>query len=106
MTHTIRPATLAEMDLLIDWAAAEGWNPGLRDAATFHAADPEGFLIGLREGRPVACISGVRTGSVRRTPRLVVKVTVLFAVSTAFTVTVSRTVATIAPAGRSPAAIG
>ena len=27
-----------------DWAAAEGWNPGLSDAVAFQAADPTGFL--------------------------------------------------------------
>jgi len=34
-----------EVDLAVDWAASEGWNPGLDDAACFHAADPGGFLI-------------------------------------------------------------
>jgi ribosomal protein S18 acetylase RimI-like enzyme len=59
---TIRPATRAELDQLIDWAAAEGWNPGLDDAEAFRAADPEGFLIGLLEDEPVAGISVVRYG--------------------------------------------
>ena len=60
--YTIRPATSAELDRLIDWAAAEGWNPGLDDAEAFRAADPEGFLIGLIEDEPVAGISVVRYG--------------------------------------------
>ncbi|HLA33082.1 MAG TPA: GNAT family N-acetyltransferase, partial [Pseudomonas sp.] len=30
--------TRAEVDLAIDWAAAEGWNPGLHDADCFYAA--------------------------------------------------------------------
>ncbi|PLC48023.1 GNAT family N-acetyltransferase [Pollutimonas subterranea] len=49
-----------ELDLLLDWAAGEGWNPGLRDADAFFAADPEGFLIALRGDTPVAAISVVR----------------------------------------------
>ncbi len=28
---------------LVDWAAGEGWNPGLQDAEKFWATDPEGF---------------------------------------------------------------
>ena len=60
--YVIRSMTRPEFDLALDWAAAEGWNPGLHDAAAFHAADPEGFLIGLLDGQPVAMISAVRHG--------------------------------------------
>lgn len=60
--YTIRPMTRPEIDLAVEWAAAEGWNPGLHDAESFHAADPEGFLVGLLDGEPVATISGVRYG--------------------------------------------
>ena len=52
-----------EVDLAIDWAAAEGWNPGLHDAACFYAADPDGFLVGLVDDKPVATISVVRYGA-------------------------------------------
>jgi len=52
-----------EVDLAVDWAASEGWNPGLDDAACFHAADPDGFLIGLVGDDPVAVISVVRYGA-------------------------------------------
>ncbi|HYI17925.1 MAG TPA: GNAT family N-acetyltransferase [Solirubrobacteraceae bacterium] len=59
----IRVMERSEVDLAIDWAAREGWNPGLADAAAFHAADPEGFLISEDEdGTPVACLSAVRQG--------------------------------------------
>ncbi len=54
--------TPAEVGLAVDWAAAEGWNPGLRDAACFRAADPAGFLIGRIAGQPVVTISAVRYG--------------------------------------------
>jgi GNAT superfamily N-acetyltransferase len=48
-----------EIDLAADWAAAEGWNPGIHDADCFYAADPNGFLIGLLDGEPVAMVSAV-----------------------------------------------
>lgn len=50
------------MALAMDWAAAEGWNPGLADAQAFAAADPEGFRGAERDGELLACISAVRTG--------------------------------------------
>ena len=53
----IRPMLPAEVPLAVDWAAAEGWNPGLDDAAPFAAADPDGFLVGTIESEPVATIS-------------------------------------------------
>src|SRR4051794_38014442 len=58
----IRPASRRELDLALEWAAQEGWNPGLSDAECFHAADPDGFLLALRDGEPVATISVVRYG--------------------------------------------
>jgi ribosomal protein S18 acetylase RimI-like enzyme len=61
-TAFVRTMSRAELDLAIDWAAAEGWNPGLRDAVAFHAADPGGFLVALRDDAPVACISVIRYG--------------------------------------------
>lgn len=59
----VRSLRLDEVELALDWAAAEGWNPGLADARAFHAADPEGFLVGEVAGEPVATISAVRYGS-------------------------------------------
>lgn len=49
--------------MAMDWAAAEGWNPGLHDADTFNAADPAGFLLGRLDVEPVAMISAVRYGA-------------------------------------------
>lgn len=54
-----RRASLAEVAAMLDWAAEEGWNPGLSDAAAFHAADPQGFFLAEAQGRPVAAISVV-----------------------------------------------
>jgi ribosomal protein S18 acetylase RimI-like enzyme len=56
----IAPMSLADLETALDWAAGEGWNPGLEDAAAFLAADPEGFLMGRLDGEPVTCISAVR----------------------------------------------
>ena len=56
----IRPVGLAEFKMVIDWAAEEGWNPGLDDLITFHAVDPQGFMIGYFDGEPISAISVVR----------------------------------------------
>ena len=45
--------TQTDLALPLDWAAAEGWNPGFHDAPSFLAADPDGFLLGELDGRPV-----------------------------------------------------
>lgn len=50
---------LDDLRLVLGWAADEGWNPGLEDAAAFHAADPSGFLIKEVDGTPAAAISVV-----------------------------------------------
>jgi GNAT superfamily N-acetyltransferase len=48
-----------EIALAADWAAAEGWNPGLADAACFATVDPGGFFIGEVGGAPAASVSCV-----------------------------------------------
>ena len=48
-----------EVALAVDWAAAEGWNPGLADAFCFAAAAPDGFLLGELAGAPAAILSVV-----------------------------------------------
>jgi len=60
--YTIRTMIRSEVDIAIEWAAAEGWNPGLDDAECFYRADPEGFLIGSIGNKPVASISVVSYG--------------------------------------------
>jgi len=59
MTRTIRHLSLAEIGTLLDWAAAEGWNPGLNDAVAFQAADPLGFFGAFVDGVMAAGISAV-----------------------------------------------
>lgn len=61
--YTIRIMTREEVDTAIEWAAEEGWNPGIGDADCFFRADPKGFLIGLLGNEPVATISAVKYGS-------------------------------------------
>jgi GNAT superfamily N-acetyltransferase len=55
----IRTMTRPEVDFAVESAALEGWNPGLHDAECFYRTDPEGFIIGILDKRPVACISAV-----------------------------------------------
>src|SRR5918993_985600 len=56
----IRPMTSGELSLAIDWAAREGWNPGLDDAACFAEADRGGFMMAFLDRAPIGCISAVR----------------------------------------------
>jgi len=55
----IRTMRSDEIALATDWAAAEGWNPGLADAACFATVDSDGFFIGELDGAPAATISCV-----------------------------------------------
>lgn len=43
----IRNVKRNEMDVLIDAAKSEGWNPGLNDAECFYSCDNNGFWVGL-----------------------------------------------------------
>ena len=60
--YVIRQASPDEFATAIDWAAAEGWNPGLDDLAAFHAADPAGFLMGFEGEEAISSLSVVRYG--------------------------------------------
>ena len=40
----VRSMRRDELDELVEWAAAESWNPGLYDADIFWATDPNGFI--------------------------------------------------------------
>ena len=61
MPEEFRIRTLGphEIALALDWAAAEGWNPGLADATCFATVDPAGFLVAELDGDPAATISVV-----------------------------------------------
>lgn len=65
MTQGLKIETmrLADLKMVLSWAADEGWNPGLDDASAFHAADPNGFFLASVEGAPVAAVSVVNHDS-------------------------------------------
>lgn len=56
---TIRNMTLSDLKRALEWAAREGWNPGLDDAEAFFAADPEGYFVNEIDGQIAAVISVV-----------------------------------------------
>lgn len=60
MSLIIRNASRTELDTMIDWAAREGWNPGLDDAVPFWTADPDGYWIAEEDGVVAAALSLVR----------------------------------------------
>jgi GNAT superfamily N-acetyltransferase len=62
MDCTIRTMGRDEISTAIELAAREGWNPGLHDAACFHAADPDGFLVAECNGQVTGCIAAVSYG--------------------------------------------
>ncbi|MGC4105237.1 MAG: GNAT family N-acetyltransferase [Thermomicrobiales bacterium] len=59
----VRLLTAPEVHIALDWARREGWNPGPYDAASFFAADPEGFWASFHDGEPAAVVSVVRYGT-------------------------------------------
>lgn len=49
----VRAMSRSEMGTLVDWAAREGWNPGLNDADIFWANDPQAFVAAEWRGEVV-----------------------------------------------------
>lgn len=60
---SIRAMPRHELDVLVDWAAGEGWNPGQDDAEVFWATDPDGFVAADIGGELVGGGSIVTYGS-------------------------------------------
>ncbi len=54
MTYMIRRMTQDELNIPIEWATKEGWNPGVNDVDCFYFADPNGFFVGLLDNQPIA----------------------------------------------------
>jgi len=52
-----------EMDLAVEWARQEGWNPGVNDAECFYNTDPTGFYTAKIRNRIVGTISIVKYSS-------------------------------------------
>jgi len=59
MSYKIRRADRNEMNYFVDWAAGEGWNPGLHDTDCFYDTDPDGYFVGEYNGNIVGAISAV-----------------------------------------------
>lgn len=57
--YCIEHMSLEEVELAMEWAAQEGWNPGLDDAACFYHADPNGFFAGKLNNTIIAVGSAV-----------------------------------------------
>ncbi len=55
----IKTMSREELDFALELAANEGWNPGLYDTDPFYSTDPNGYLIGYLEDKPIGCISAV-----------------------------------------------
>jgi hypothetical protein len=67
----IRHMTRPEVDVLVGWAAREGWNPGLPDAELFRTNDPEAFIAAELGGcaRAPASVSTASSRCRTTTPR-------------------------------------
>lgn len=55
----VRRMNRKDVGLAMEWAAREGWNPGLTDGECFYDTDPNGFFLGELSGEPVGCVSAV-----------------------------------------------
>jgi len=57
---TITQMTRGEVDIALEWAQKEGWNPGLHDAECFYQADPTGFYAAKLNGEVIGTVSLVK----------------------------------------------
>lgn len=58
-TYIITRMQQHEISLAIEWAAREGWNPGIYDASCFYQTDPQGFFAGRLNNKIIAMGSAV-----------------------------------------------
>ena len=56
----VKTISRSQIDMVIDWAAQEGWNPGIHDIDAYFAADKNGFLIGYLNGEAIASLSAIK----------------------------------------------
>lgn len=59
----IREMIPKEVELALELAATEGWNPGIHDAEIFYKQDPDGFFVAELNGEAAGTVSAVRYGS-------------------------------------------
>ncbi|NPD47266.1 MULTISPECIES: GNAT family N-acetyltransferase [unclassified Lentimicrobium] len=60
INYQVKTISRSQLDMVIDWATQEGWNPGLHDIDAYYAADKNGFLIGYLNGEAIASISVIK----------------------------------------------
>lgn len=60
MPISIEQMTRQEVNLAVDWARQEGWNPGIHDAECFYHTDPTGFFAAKIGGEIVGSISIIK----------------------------------------------
>jgi hypothetical protein len=63
MPDKIRRLKSFEFPLAVEWAAKEGWNPGLSDAEVFFNTDPDGFWGAFDKQGLAAVISAIQYSS-------------------------------------------
>ena len=54
MGYDIQTMPFHKVETTLEWAAREGWNPGLHDAECFYSIDPDGFFMGVLDGKVIA----------------------------------------------------
>ncbi|XP_066300032.1 holothin acyltransferase-like [Branchiostoma lanceolatum] len=60
-TFRVRQVTsVSEVCLMLEWAAAEGWHPGVYDAESSYRQDPTGFYLAEVDGVPIGGASLVK----------------------------------------------
>ncbi|OGV36371.1 MAG: hypothetical protein A2020_02535 [Lentisphaerae bacterium GWF2_45_14] len=62
MDFEIRKMRRHDLDTVIEWAASEGWNPGIHDRDAFFDTDPDGFFMAWDGKKPAGSISAVSYG--------------------------------------------
>ena len=57
--YQVRTMSRKDLDTAVEWAAKEGWNPGLYDANAFWATNSKGYFMGFLDNEPISSISAV-----------------------------------------------
>jgi len=57
---SIRSMSKSDLQLVLDWSAKEGWNPGKHELEPFYAINPKGYMLLTIDDEPVACLLNIR----------------------------------------------